>query len=141
MRTEHGEIGNSKQIKRIHSIDCIIFVLKMGGGPKITITYIPSEKVVVFMIPCYQVCALFKSVHLHIQLVQETFLMDPPLTTGEDPLLNATKSALEHSTNSTLQEFCLKYNLVAAASGRRGQCVKGDYVACILSYVSNLLKG
>ena len=120
MRTEHGEIGNSKQIKLIHSIDCIIFVLKMGGSPKITITYIPSENIVVFMIPCYHVCALFKSIHLHIQLVQETFLMDPPLTTGEDPLLNATKSALEHSTNSTLQEFCLKYNLVAAACGRRG---------------------
>ena len=72
---------------------------------------------------------------------QKHLLMNPPPTADEEPLLNATKSALKSTTIPTLRGFCLKYNLVVAASGKRGQAIKEDYVGSILSYVSGLVKG
>lgn len=59
-----------------------------------------------------------------------------PIIDG-DPLLSITTSALKNTPKSTLQAFCLKYNLDVATSGKRNQSIKGDYVVCILNHVSN----
>jgi hypothetical protein len=67
--------------------------------------------------------------------------MDLPPTADREPLLSATKSVLKSTKISTLYDFCLKHNLVVTTSGKRRQSVKDDYVACILSYVSDFSKG
>jgi hypothetical protein len=74
------------------------------------------------------------------QAQQETLLMNSPLTADDEPLLNGTNSALKNTTVSTLQSFCSKYRLVVAASGKRNQSIKEDYVASILIYVSVFVK-
>ena len=59
---------------------------------------------------------------------------------GDKHLLDVSLTSLKTEKVAILRDFCTRHRLEVACTGKRGGCIKADYVNAIIEHVSHSYK-